>query len=184
MQLISKPFVFARHAQSNFNAAKRIGGSTDSHLSELGEQQAKNAAKLLNKSWSAVCTSDLTRTIQTAKLAVPGHELQHFKGIRERDWGSLEGQPIPDATNYFATPENGEPWDYFYARSIETLNHILAQYDHPLIIAHSGIYRAIHHSLFGTPEGPRIGNIEPIIVQPKRGQSHRWELIPYRGHSL
>jgi probable phosphoglycerate mutase len=131
-----------------------------------------------------VCTSDLTRTIQTAKLAIPGHELQHFKGIRERDWGSLEGQPIPDATDYFATPENGEPWDYFYARSIETLNHILAQYDHPLIIAHSGIYRAIHHSLFGTPEGSRIGNIEPIIVQPKRGQSHRWELIPYRGHSL
>ncbi|MBJ7550598.1 histidine phosphatase family protein [Marinomonas ostreistagni] len=184
MQLISKPFVFARHAQSNFNAAKRIGGSTDSHLSALGEQQAKNAAKLLNKSWSVVCTSDLTRTIQTAKLAVPGHELQHFKGIRERDWGSLEGQPIPNATDYFATPENGEPWGDFYKRSIDTINLILEKYDQPLIIAHSGIYRAIHHSLFGTPEGPRIGNIEPIIVKPKHGRNNRWELIPYRGHSL
>ncbi|MCW4630388.1 MULTISPECIES: histidine phosphatase family protein [Marinomonas] len=72
MTLIPKPFVFARHAQSEFNAAFRIGGFTDSPLSETGIQQAKDAAPILSAiDWSLVATSTLQRTQETALHAVP-----------------------------------------------------------------------------------------------------------------
>ncbi len=184
MPLIPKAFVFARHAQSTFNACQKVGGSTNSPLSTLGKQQAQSAATLLNKPWSEVCTSHLNRTIHTAKLAVPCQAPTPYEGLGERDWGDLEGTPIPSTTDYFATPKNGEPWDEFYLRILSTTNQILEGHDLPLIIAHSGVYRALHHALFNTPNGPRIGNIEPMLFQPINPHTNQWKITPYKGHRL
>ncbi|WCN08932.1 histidine phosphatase family protein [Marinomonas mediterranea] len=183
MHLIRKSFVFARHAESEMNAIGKIGGSTDSNLSDVGRQQAKDASSLLDRPWSQVCTSTLKRTIQTAELAAPGQSLKHFSELCERDWGVLEQTPIPDSLDYFQTPSQGETWDDFYERVIKGINLIISDYNCPLIIAHSGVYRAINHCLYGSPQGLRIGNISPILIAPILG-TQEWDVSPLEGHEL
>ncbi|MGB2065715.1 histidine phosphatase family protein [Marinomonas gallaica] len=184
MQLIKKPFVFARHAQSSDNAAGKIGGSTDSPLSNLGVLQAKAARPYLDRPWSAIYTSDLMRTIQTAELASPRHTLTQMTELRERHWGVFEGQPIMDDMNYFETPPEGEPWSDFLERTVNAVNTILLAHEAPLIIAHSGIYRALQHVISGSPYGPRIGNADPVLITPNTNTSHGWDIIPFKGQLL
>lgn len=184
MPLVNKAFVFARHAQSTCNAAAKIGGATDSPLSTEGRQQAQAARVLLNRSWSGICTSDLLRTIQTAELAVPHMGQHHFSTLRERNWGALEGQPIDNNLNYFQTPPDGESWQDFLARTIDCVNTILLTFDTPLIIAHSGTYRALQHAIFGSPFGTRIGNVDPVFFRPNSRAPQGWDILPLQGHIL
>lgn len=184
MTLLSKPFVFARHAQSEFNAAFRIGGFTDSPLSEKGIQQAQQAAPILSAiEWSAVITSTLQRTQQTAYYAVPNRVMHPYEQLKERNWGDLEGCPIEQQLAYEITPPNGESWHDFEARVISTLNTILSEHDWPLIIAHSGVYRVLNNVINGTPYCPRIGNVTPISFIPSQDENG-WIITPFKGKFL
>ncbi|MEO9274540.1 histidine phosphatase family protein [Marinomonas sp. 5E14-1] len=191
MKLIRKPFVFARHAQSTFNAAQLIGGFTDSPLSEQGIEQAKNAAPILSdvlnnvlhrEKWSIVATSTLQRTQQTAFYATPEQVITPYEQLKERNWGDLEGCPIAQQVGYEETPPNGEPWSNLEARIINALNDILSQYPYPLIIAHSGVYRVLNNVINGTPYCPRIGNISPISFIPNQ-DNNGWEITPIKESS-
>ncbi len=184
MTLLFKPFVFARHAQSEFNAAFRIGGFTDSPLSATGIQQAQQAAPILSViEWSAVITSTLQRTQQTASYAVPNQVIHPYEQLKERNWGDLEGYPIEQQLAYEITPPNGESWHDFEARVISTLNTILSEHDWPLIIAHSGVYRVLNNVINGTPYCPRIGNVTPISFIPSQDENG-WTITPFKGRFL
>ena len=181
MTLIPKPFVFARHAQSEFNAAFRIGGFTDSPLSETGIQQAKDAAPILSAiDWSVVATSTLQRTQETAFHAVPKQTIMAYEQLKERNWGDLEGCPIEQQLPYDVTPPNGESWRDFETRVLGALNEILSEHSWPLIIAHSGVYRVLNNVINGTPYCPRIGNVTPISFVPSQGENG-WEITPFKG---
>lgn len=184
MTLIKKPFVFARHAQSTYNAAHLIGGSTDSPLSDIGIQQAQNAAERLGLIiWSAVFTSTLKRTQQTAFYAVPKQEVIPHAQLTERHWGDLEGCSIDLQTPYEITPPNGESWQVFEDRIIGALNDILGQYEKPLIIAHSGVYRVLNKVINGTPYCPRVDNLTPIFFEPSQNDNG-WSITPIKGKFL
>ncbi len=192
MTLIRKPFVFARHAQSTFNAAHLIGGFTDSPLSEQGIEQAKSAESVLSgvlnndlhrDKWGVVATSTLQRTQRTAFYAVPNQAITPYEQLKERNWGDLEGCPIEQQLAYEVTPPNGESWDDFEARIISTLNDILEQYPQPLIIAHSGVYRVLNNVINGTPYCPRIGNVSPISFIPNQDDGG-WKITPLKGNSI
>ena len=181
MNLIAKPFVFVRHAQSEFNASSLIGGFTDSLLSEVGIDQAKDAAPMLkNIDWSVVITSTLRRTQQTAFYAVPNQPIKPYEKLKERNWGDLEGCPIAQLVPYEETPINGESWQTFAGRVITALNEILSEYSWPLIIAHSGVYRVLNKVINGTPYCPRVGNVSPISFVPSQDNSG-WSIIPFKG---
>jgi probable phosphoglycerate mutase len=184
MTLVSKPFVFARHAQSEFNEAFRIGGFTDSPLSETGIQQAKDAAPILsNIQWSVVVTSTLQRTQETAFHAVPKQMILPFESLKERNWGDLEGCPIEQQLPYEVTPPNGESWQDFEHRVLGALNEILNAYSWPLIIAHSGVYRVLNNAINGTPYCPRIGNVTPISFVPSQ-EDKGWNITPFTGNFI
>ncbi|NVK73264.1 MAG: histidine phosphatase family protein [Oceanospirillaceae bacterium] len=181
MTLLSKPFVFARHAQSEFNAALRIGGFTDSPLSATGVQQAKDAAPILGVcDWSIVVTSTLRRTQETAFYAVPKQRTLIYEQLKERNWGDLEGCPIEQQLPYDVTPPNGESWQDFEDRVLSGLNEILSEYSWPLIIAHSGVYRVLNNVINGTPYCPRIGNVSPICFVPSQ-EENGWKITPFEG---
>ncbi len=181
MILITKPFIFARHAQSEFNATSRIGGFTDSPLSEVGIEQAKAAAAILkNIDWSVVVTSTLRRTQQTAFNAVPKQAILPYEQLKERNWGNLEGCPIAQQIPYEETPANGESWQTFETRVISALNEILNEYSWPLIIAHSGVYRVLNNVINGTPYCHRVGNVSPISFVPSQDKSG-WSITPFKG---
>ncbi|MGR0279151.1 histidine phosphatase family protein [Marinomonas dokdonensis] len=187
MKLIEKPFVFVRHGQTKLNAAGLIGGRTDSPLTSLGIEQAKQGAKQLNVAWSAVYASGLSRAQDTARYAVPKQEFIVHEGLNERDWGDLEECPIAQLTPYEETPPNGEAWADFEARVIGALNDILAQHEWPLIVAHSGVHRVLNNHINGTPYGERIDNVAAKAFEPVSLEDNTpaiWLISPYEGQNL
>lgn len=175
LTLPRKPFVFMRHAQTDANSKHMVCGSLDMLLDTTGVNQAIDCGELLGKyQWSCIAISSLRRTQMTAELALPSQSFTIFKGLNERDWGRLEGTPIPEQRDYFATPQKGEAWVDFVERVAGSLTEILNHYDFPLIIAHSGVWRVIKYLQGGMPEGPRIKNAQPMLLQPDPNNKEQW----------
>lgn len=165
MQLKQSPFIFLRHAETDCNARRVIGGMTDSSLTEAGREQARAAAeKLSHKAVGKVVCSALSRTRETALLALPDCEPYIEPGLNERNWGELEGLPQDQVVPYKSTPPGGEPWDSFMARVTVALNNLPKKEGTPLVVGHSGVYRVICQHIVGRPDGPRIANAEPVLV--------------------
>lgn len=162
-----KPFIFVRHGETPLNRDHLIGGRTDVPLTAAGEQQAEKARGILaQQRFSCVAVSPLLRARQTAAIALPGHALQIVDDLRERDWGDLECQPYAQQPPYEETPPGGERWIDFTQRVVSALNTLLSEYDTPLVVAHSGVYRVIQLLATGSPYGPRVGNVAPLFILP------------------
>jgi len=86
-----------RHGQSVANFEKRHSGWTQLPLTEQGHADARRAGELLKDiPFDRIYSSDLTRTIQTAKSAIPGCEPIQLALIRERNVGSLMERYVED----------------------------------------------------------------------------------------
>lgn len=178
MTLLYKPFVFVRHGETPLNRDRLIGGRTEVPLTARGEQQAHDAsALLLKRAWSIVAVSPQQRARRTAELALPGASLTQVADLRERDWGALECRPLSEQTPYEETPPNGEALLPFCMRVTDALNTLLAQYDTPLVVAHSGVFRVIRMLATGTPHGERVGNVAPLWILPGATPDD-WKMIP------
>lgn len=189
LTLPRKPFVFMRHAQTDANSKHIMCGSLDILLDTAGVNQAIDSGNILSKyQWSCIATSGLRRTQMTAELAIPDQNFLVFDGLNERDWGRLEGTPIPDQRDYFATPPKGEAWSDFVERVADSMIEILNHYDFPLIIAHSGVWRVIKYLQGNMPEGPRIKNAQPMLIQPDISHVNKWLadrfMIPANHHYI
>ncbi|MEO1233771.1 MAG: histidine phosphatase family protein [Myxococcota bacterium] len=100
--------LLVRHGQTEWNAANRVQGQTNSDLTELGRAQAEAVAKLLDadapavRSWEARPTvlyaSDLDRTQQTAAPISARLDLEPILDprLREMHFGDLEGLTWPE----------------------------------------------------------------------------------------
>jgi broad specificity phosphatase PhoE len=85
-----------RHGETNWNVKNLVQGHTDIPLNKNGEIQAKNLAKKLKRiKFAAVFSSDLLRAKRTAEIIAAEHNLTVISKqvLRERDFGSFEGQP-------------------------------------------------------------------------------------------
>ena len=90
--------VLLRHGQSVWNAANKFTGWTDVDLSEIGEEEAKNAGKeLADIAFDIVYTSDLKRAQRTAKIAMVHNTASGETPticdwrLNERHYGDLQG---------------------------------------------------------------------------------------------
>jgi probable phosphoglycerate mutase len=98
---MSTIFYIARHGQSEGNVAGDIMGG-DPPLTELGLEQASALANLFKSTKiNRVFASNLIRARQTAQAIADqqGLELEIDSRLKERSFGSLEGQ----TANYFST---------------------------------------------------------------------------------
>lgn len=178
-KLLNKPFVFMRHGETDFNKRGLVGGITDTALNDKGREQALLAQGALNKPWSVVACSHLQRTLETAKIATNNHLLIPFPDLAERNWGQLEGLQVPTSMVYENTPREGESWLDFQTRVINAIVSIQAEFELPLIVAHSGTYRVLCQLIKGSPYGPRIENAQPYIFSPDG--SGGWTINTYIG---
>ena len=83
-----------RHGQSEWNAENRWQGQADPPLSELGEDQARDAAERLGDiAFAALVASDLRRARHTAEILAEalGLGVQLDPGLREIDVGDWTG---------------------------------------------------------------------------------------------
>ncbi|MBS4021151.1 MAG: histidine phosphatase family protein [Dethiobacter sp.] len=91
--------ILARHGQTTANAEGRFQGHSDYPLSALGEIQAeKLAGRLAHYRPQRLYTSDLTRSMETARPAAKLLGLVPVPALvfREYSWGLLEGLSWPE----------------------------------------------------------------------------------------
>ena len=158
--------LLVRHGQSTWNAEGRWQGWADAPLSEIGEEQARAAARHL-PDVEAVVSSDLVRAKRTAQLLSSGRGLGRmrvYRGLRERNVGDFEGLTNPEIAERFphllgqdrTKPldiPGGEPIPSLIARAIAALARVAAAHPEKAVLAvsHGGLIRALERHLGTEP---------------------------------
>jgi probable phosphoglycerate mutase len=151
--------LLVRHGETDWNAARRIQGQTNSPLNERGRAQANALAdELAGEPITAVYSSDLDRARETAEILAGrlGLPVVVDPALRERNFGSWEGKTVdelearwPGAWARWRDGNEGEGdvEDHLaLARRVRDAVHRLAA-AHPgeriLVVAHGGAMRVI-----------------------------------------
>jgi len=89
---------FIRHGQTTANLAKIFAGNTDVMLTPQGREEALSIRPILSEiPFDKVYTSNLTRAMETQKLALPDYASVQTPLLQEIDEGELVGISIPEA---------------------------------------------------------------------------------------
>ena len=92
---MSRRLILIRHGQTTYNATGRMQGHLDTELSELGYEQARAAARLLqDQGVSKIVASDLIRAKETARVVAEalGVDFSTDARLRETHLGQWQGR--------------------------------------------------------------------------------------------
>ncbi len=168
-----------RHGQTTGDIEDRYGGSYDDHMTEKGrEQLGVTAQKLVGKGIEVVFSSPLIRARESAEIIsqAVGAPVQIVEGLEERDYGVLTGltkkearEKYPDVVeshkDYLSTDPEGEGYDDFNRRVVDTFKDILTRNDATVaIVSHGGPIKMILRHL-GQPAPDKLddGHIIELI---------------------
>jgi probable phosphoglycerate mutase len=176
--------VAVRHGETAWNVDTRIQGQLDIGLNERGLWQAERVGKALaEESIDWIYSSDLQRAHTTAKAIAryaanpAAHEVQLHTGLRERGFGTFEGETWADIAKkwpeesrrwkqrdpHFAPP-GGETPTQLLARVQATVDGIAARHpgEHIVLVAHGGVmdmlYRLATRQELHAPRTWHLGN--------------------------
>lgn len=169
-----------RHGETDWNVGSRIQGQLDVALNDKGRWQARCVAQALgDEGIEFIYASDLARAFDTALAigAATGLEVRPETGLRERGFGSFEGQtwaaieadfPAESARWRARDPEfappGGESLRVFYARAVAAAERLAAAHSGRTIalVAHGGVmdclYRAAARIDLCAPRTWQLGN--------------------------
>lgn len=150
-----------RHGQSEANVNLLYAGQTDSKLTELGRQQAEAIRPVLqNIEFDRVYSSDLSRALDTQKLAMPGYAAETTPLLREFDVGTLAGKPFINLESDPAlvsvrerdyTPFGGENPQMVYDRLRQFLSGLEAEpCENVAAFVHNGVMLTMLRAAIGT----------------------------------
>jgi probable phosphoglycerate mutase len=148
-----------RHGALPPNPERRFVGQRDIALSAAGRAQAASwRPRLRDIPFAAIVVSDLSRCLDTAKLAASAPPLIREPAFREIRLGAWEGLTPPEVEKRFPgsyaarkkdignfRPEGGESFRDLAARTLPAFDaHARAFHGRPLlIVAHAGVNRVI-----------------------------------------
>ena len=151
--------LLVRHGETDWNRDGRWQGHSDTHLNELGRQQAERLAGELSDV-DVVYSSDLARARETAGILAErlGLEVRLDPRLRERSFGAWEGLTVDEIEAAFQEDhrrwqsgdgpgaDDAEAFDAFAARVDSFLQEILPLHpdENVLIVGHGGPIRVIH----------------------------------------
>lgn len=159
-----------RHGETVDNAQQIMQGQTQGELNEKGWAQAAEVCEQLRGvHLDAVVSSDLKRSVDTARIIAEPHGLPVHETplLRERDWGDFTGRFIPDLKGA-PWPDNVESLDCLLQRAQRFLEYIMNNYCGLTVVAvgHGIINKAIqavyHHKQMHEIE--RMGNAEVRVL--------------------
>jgi len=106
--------VFVRHGESTWNKSGKFSGWTDIPLNEKGENQAREAGKLLKElgyDFDVAYTSKLDRAIRTCEIILEEMDLSEETFVKqswrinERHYGNLQGKCKKQAAETFGADQ-------------------------------------------------------------------------------
>lgn len=177
-----------RHAETDWNAERRLQGHADRPLSVRGRRQAVALGGYLKGTqFTTVISSDLRRTRDTAVLAGYGGG-RSDSSWREFDVGLWSGRLIGDIiaqegnsyaqwrSGHFAPP-GGESWAAFETRIRGGLAVLETWPGKVLLVTHSGVIRGILKILLGIAPGElaAVGHGSVTVIATR----HSPEVISY-----
>lgn len=137
-----------RHGESETNQSKRWTGWLDVHLTAKGKADAQKVSEFLKGiSFDKIYTSDLSRAIETAEIAIPNCHYEKTPLLREVNVGSLANQPISvlsDSQRLQASKNGyadfgGEMKDELYKRILQFRKELETQnYETVSVFTHAG----------------------------------------------
>ena len=102
-------FALVRHGQTDWNAQRRLQGSTDIPLNDVGRGQARDAVAVLSGyGWDTIVSSPLSRAMETADLISAGLGLgtaRRVPELTERSFGPAEGLQAGPELEALRTPD-------------------------------------------------------------------------------
>jgi glucosyl-3-phosphoglycerate phosphatase len=167
--------VMLRHGQTEYNAGSRMQGQLDTDLSDLGREQAAEAAEVLAKRQPMlIVSSDLRRALDTAialgeRSGLPVLVDERLRETHLGDWQGLTHLEVDAAApgarlswrdNARWAPHGGESRVDVAARSMPLVAELIAQQgewgldepDRPtVLVAHGGLIAALTAALLGLP---------------------------------
>jgi probable phosphoglycerate mutase len=173
--LLSAPFYFLRHGETELNRLGLVAGATDVPLNDTGWRQARAAAaRLADTGIDAIWSSPLTRALDTARcVADTLHlEVNVIAALAERNWGTLEGKPR-ELRAQFESPPGGETLGQFRARTLRGIASISTSRA-PLVVAHSGTFRVLADRIGLPALAAPVANSVPLRLYRDRTSGGVW----------
>ena len=141
-----------RHGETDWNAQRRIQGSTDIPLNETGREQARVTGRLLaRREWDAIIASPLSRAFETAsiiagEIGLPLPETD--AAIVERQYGEAEGLDWQQVDAQFPAGTHvpgRESREEVVARVLPALIAIAERHHEQsvVVVSHGGVIRAV-----------------------------------------
>jgi alpha-ribazole phosphatase len=152
--------IIVRHGQCQANARGLAAGAGDnSFLTVRGVSQSDAAAhRLAHRRFSAIVSSPLRRTVQTAEILrdqlAPNLAIETNANFKEIDIGTATDGPDAD---YLAMqragiiPPGGETFEHFYERVSHGLEQLKQREGTILLVSHQGTARIIDCLVHGWP---------------------------------
>lgn len=195
--------LLVRHGETDWNAARRIQGSTDIPLNDVGRAQARETASELASQFAGVSpvvvSSDLSRAHETAQIiadALGVDAPRTYAGLRERSYGVAEGMTVAEYHAQYGefhrdnVPE-AESDAHLRSRALRTVRRIVretrrehAPVDLPVIaIAHGALISSlIRYASGGTLPlpGERLANasVHTFLVERDRLSVRSYSAVP------
>ena len=180
-----------RHGETRWNREKRIQGQKDSPLTQTGRAQARAwSYRLAVQSWDCLLSSDIKRSVETAKQInrVLNLPLETEPGLREQDWGRWVGhtvlqlrQEMPDElaaqerAGWDFCPPGGERREDVWRRCRKSLTAAAGRRPggRILVVCHSGVIKAVIYKLchrgFLPSEPPLIAPLQLHLLRCQGG---------------
>ncbi|AKG74274.1 histidine phosphatase family protein [Salinicoccus halodurans] len=139
-----------RHGLTDFNAQRKLQGSSDIPLNAEGESQAESAReKLKDYHFDAIISSPLIRAYRTAEIINESHglEIETMDELKEQSFGPLEGNHIDDIQEKYPDGifPGAESFESLSNRVAAAIREIENKYPdkHILLTAHSRTIKSI-----------------------------------------
>jgi broad specificity phosphatase PhoE len=156
-----------RHGATPLTAEDKFSGADNIHLSDEGRDQVRHLAiRLVEEKLSAIYSSSLDRTMETARIVAEPHGLTPIPrdGLREINHGHWEGLSRKEVETRFSeeysaweadpfsfAPEGGESGISVLARALPIIREIVVKHkdETVLVVSHKATLRLIISSLLG-----------------------------------
>jgi broad specificity phosphatase PhoE len=173
-----------RHGETLWNAEGRLQGQQDVPLSETGREQARRLGERWRRTplpFARGFTSDLSRAVETARLAAPALTLTSLPVLRERDFGSWEGTTTNDERSDLFDGETPEALHTRAGEGLRLLWDAGADRETILVVGHGGNLSAlIAHALGLAPEQRRLFALSNTSVSILELRGERFESVTGR----
>ena len=183
-------FALIRHGQTDWNAQRRLQGSTDIPLNDVGRDQARDAVEALaGRDWDAIVSSPLSRAAETADLIAAGLGLtvaRRVPDLTERSFGPAEGLQDGPELDALRTPggfRGAEGEDEAAGRGLAALEALAEEFRGGRVLV------VTHGSLLRVSLSRAVGRTLPSIDNAVLNLAHHhpadgWNLEYFNGERL